>query len=62
MTRPYCESTATSRREAVVLPAAALGHARGHGGAKVPKLREGSYFPALVEPRRRSERALLAVV
>ena len=29
---------------------------------QVPKLREGSYFPALLEPRRRSERALLAVV
>ena len=28
----------------------------------IPKLREGSYFPALLEPRRRSERALLAVV
>ena len=29
---------------------------------KVPKVREGSYFPSLLEPRRRSERALLAVV
>ena len=29
---------------------------------QIPKLREGSYFPALLEPRRRSERALLAVV
>jgi transposase-like protein len=28
----------------------------------IPKLREGSYFPSLLEPRRRSERALLAVV
>ena len=28
----------------------------------IPKLREGSYFPMLLEPRRRSERALLAVV
>ena len=27
----------------------------------IPKLREGSYFPSLLEPRRRSERALLAV-
>ena len=27
-----------------------------------PKLREGSYFPSLLEPRRRSERALLAVI
>lgn len=29
---------------------------------RIPKLREGSYFPALLEPRRRGERALLAVV
>ena len=28
----------------------------------MPKLREGSYFPSLLEPRRRSERALLAVI
>jgi putative transposase len=28
----------------------------------IPKLREGSYFPTLLEARRRSERALLAVV
>ena len=29
---------------------------------QIPKLREGSYFPRLLEPRRRSERALLAVI
>src|SRR4051794_4138275 len=29
---------------------------------QIPKLREGSYFPSLLEPRRRSEQALLAVV
>ena len=28
----------------------------------IPKLRSGSYFPSLLEPRRRSEKALLAVV
>ena len=28
----------------------------------IPKLREGSYFPSLLEPRRRSERALISVV
>ena len=28
----------------------------------IPKLREGSCFPSLLEPRRRSERALLAVI
>jgi len=31
-------------------------------GLRIPKLREGSYFPSLLEPRRRSERALLSVV
>jgi putative transposase len=29
---------------------------------QLPKLRQGSYFPSFLEPRRRSERALLAVV
>ena len=29
---------------------------------QIPKLREGSYFPSLLEPRRRSEGALLAVI
>ncbi len=29
---------------------------------RIPKLREGSYFPSLLQPRRRSERALLAVI
>jgi transposase-like protein len=29
---------------------------------KIPKLREGSFFPALLEPSRRIDRALLAVV
>ena len=28
----------------------------------IPKLRRGSYFPSLLEPRRRHERALLSVV
>ena len=28
----------------------------------IPKLRQGTYFPSLLEPRRRHERALLAVV
>ena len=28
----------------------------------IPKLRQGSYFPSLLEPRRRHERALLSVV
>jgi putative transposase len=29
---------------------------------RIPKIRQGSYFPSLLEPRRRSERALLSVV
>jgi hypothetical protein len=29
---------------------------------QIPKIRQGSYFPSVLEPRRRSERALLAVV
>ena len=28
----------------------------------IPKLRQGTYFPSFLEPRRRSERALLAVI
>ena len=31
-------------------------------GEIIPKLRQGSYFPSFLEPRRRSEQALLAVV
>jgi len=29
---------------------------------RIPKLREGAYFPSLLEPRKRSEQALLAVI
>jgi transposase-like protein len=29
---------------------------------QIPKLREGTYFPSLLEPRKRSEQALLAVI
>ena len=29
---------------------------------QVPRVRDGSYFPALLDPRRRAERALTAVV
>jgi len=28
----------------------------------IPRLREGSYFPSLLEPRRRAEQALLSVI
>jgi transposase-like protein len=34
----------------------------GEVSLRIPKLRHGSFFPSLLEPRRRSERALLAVV
>ncbi len=29
---------------------------------KIPKLRKGSHFPSLLEPRRRAERALFSVI
>ena len=29
---------------------------------RIPKVRHGSYFPSLLEPRRRTEKALLSVV
>jgi transposase-like protein len=29
---------------------------------QIPKIRQGSYFPSILAPRRRSEQALLAVV
>ena len=29
---------------------------------RIPKLRQGSYFPSLLEPRRRAEKALVAVI
>src|SRR3990172_5600212 len=29
---------------------------------QVPRVRDGSYFPSLLEPRRRAERALVAVI
>ena len=31
-------------------------------GLAIPKVRDGSYFPSLLEPRRRAEGALLSVV
>ena len=29
---------------------------------KIPKLRKGSYFPSFLEPRRKAEKALVAVI
>jgi transposase-like protein len=34
----------------------------GEMTVKIPKLRQGSYFPSILEPRKRSEEALLAVI
>src|SRR3954451_11519493 len=34
----------------------------GTVGLQIPKIRQGSYFPSFLEPRRRSEQALLAVI
>src|SRR5262245_8866670 len=40
-----------------------LGHTRvGSLQVRVPRVRDGSYLPTLLEPRRRAERALVAVV
>ena len=47
--------------------ATAIGRGAGTRGPgeielQIPKIRQGSYFPSFLEPRRRSEQALLAVV
>jgi transposase-like protein len=34
----------------------------GEVNLRIPKVRQGSYFPSLLEPRRRTERALVAVI
>lgn len=34
----------------------------GDVGLRIPKLRKGSFFPVILEPRRRIDRALYAVV
>lgn len=34
----------------------------GEAELKIPKLRKGTYFPSLLEPRKPAEKALLAVV
>ena len=51
-----------SRDASQRLSAAALGHARRRVGVADPQARQGSYFPSFLEPRKRSEQALLAVV
>jgi transposase-like protein len=34
----------------------------GEVSLRIPKVRQGSYFPSLLEPRRRAEQALVAVI
>ena len=38
-----------------------MGH-QGEIELQIPKIRQGSYFPSFLQPRRRSEQALLSVV
>jgi Transposase, Mutator family len=44
------------------LPGSRLADTAWRGPLKIPKLREGRYFPSLLEPRRQAEQALLAVI
>jgi putative transposase len=44
------------------LPGAEIGYPGGSLSLPIPKLREGSYFPSFLEPRRSSEEALPAVI
>ena len=44
------------------VPHAAVGHAGGQPGAADSEAAAGSYFPSWLEPRRRAEQALVAVV
>ena len=39
-----------------------MGYAGGHARAGDPEAAQGSYFPSWLEPRRRAEQALVAVV
>ena len=44
------------------LPHPSVGHPHGTIELKIPKVTAGAYFPSLLEPRRRAEKALHAVV
>ena len=59
--RPY-ERTQTRTAHRNGVRARLLSTKAGDVELQIPKLREGSFFPALLEPRRRIDRALLAVV
>ena len=58
--QPYERSHRTTHRNGT--RARLLSTKAGDVELRIPKLREGSFFPALLEPRRRIDRALLAVV
>src|SRR5581483_8030760 len=49
-------------REVVRVLAEAVMDAEVTQQRQAPRVRDGSYYPTLLEPRRRAERALLAVV
>ena len=52
----------TGRRIATAIGRGAWDTRAGEVELQIPKIRQGSYFPSFLEPRRRSEQALLAVV
>ncbi|MDQ3319304.1 MAG: transposase [Actinomycetota bacterium] len=51
-----------SARASATAIARATGRRAGEVELAIPRLRTGSYFPSFLEPRKRSERALVAVV
>lgn len=56
------ERTPTRRTQRNGYRARTLETRLGELRLRIPKLRQGSFFPSLLEPRKRSEKALLAVV
>ena len=61
---PGSASVAPERAHAAQRLSRAARGTRGSGEIElaIPKLRSGSYFPSFLEPRRRAEQALVAVV
>ena len=51
-----------ARRSATGIGRGAGTRGSGEIELQIPKLRQGSYFPSFLEPRRRAEQALVAVV
>jgi putative transposase len=60
--RPYWRGESRTPGPAQRLPRPDPGDPCRRGRAAHPKLRNGSYFPAFLEPRRMAEKALTAVV